>query len=155
MSAYTWILMRHECCEMQDYGQWLLERLDCSDGRAGAEIEVVEDFCYLGAIYRTMETVTKNAAQESGKREVSSAGGLTNIWRNKDINLTTKVKLYESLVLSTLLYSADLWPLSVTQIETIEAAHHKFQRRLLEISWRTKWKMMTSERKWAWGNSKT
>jgi len=40
----------------------------------GAEIEVVEDFSYLGAIYRTMETVTKNVAQESGKHEVSSAG---------------------------------------------------------------------------------
>jgi len=40
----------------------------------GAEIEVVEDFCYLGAIYRTTKTVTKSAAQESGKHEVSSAG---------------------------------------------------------------------------------
>jgi len=49
---------------------------DCwKDSRAeGAEIEVVEDFCYLGAIYRTMKTVTKNAAKDSGKHQVSSAG---------------------------------------------------------------------------------
>ena len=46
----------------------------------------------------------------------------------------TKVRLYESLVLSTLLYSADLWPLSVTQMKKLEATHHKFQLRLLGIS---------------------
>ena len=37
----------------------------------------------------------------------------------------------ESLVISTLLYGAESWPLSVTQMKKLEAAHHKFQRRLL------------------------
>jgi len=38
----------------------------------------------------------------------------------------------ESLVVSTLLYGAESWPLSVTQMKTLEAAHHhhKFQRML-------------------------
>ena len=41
----------------------------------------------------------------------------------------------ESLVLSTLLYSADLWrALSVTQMKKLVTVHHKFQRRLLGIS---------------------
>ena len=39
---------------------------------------------------------------------------------------------------STLLYSADLWPLSATQTKKLEAARHKFQRRLLGISWKDK-----------------
>ena len=51
-------------------------------------------------------------------------------------------------------YSADLWPLSVTQMKKLETVHHKFQHRLLGISWRTKWKMMISERKRARHNSK-
>jgi len=49
-----------------------------------------------------------------------------------------KIRLYESLVISTLLYGAESWPLSVTQMKKLEAAHHKFQRRLLEITWRDK-----------------
>ena len=49
-----------------------------------------------------------------------------------------KVRLSESLVISTLLYGAESWPLSVTQMKKLEAAHHKFQRRLLEITWRDK-----------------
>jgi len=34
--------------------------------------------------------------------------------------------------------SAESWPLSVTQMKKLEAAHHKFQRRLLGIRWRDK-----------------
>jgi len=42
----------------------------------------------------------------------------------------------ESLVVSTLLYGAESWPLSVTQMKTLEAAHHhhKFQR-MLGTTW--------------------
>jgi len=35
-----------------------------------------------------------------------------------------KTRLYEALVLSTLLYNAELWPVSVTQMKKREAAHH-------------------------------
>ena len=50
------------------------------------------------------------------------------IWRNKHISLKVKVRLYESLVMSTMLYSAELWPLTIPQKKKLDAAHHKFQR---------------------------
>ena len=40
--------------------------------------------------------------------------------------------------MSTILYSSELWPLSLTQMKKLKAAHHKFQRRLLGISWKDK-----------------
>ena len=49
-----------------------------------------------------------------------------------------KIRLYESLVISTLLYGAESWPLTVTQMKKMEAAHHNFQSRLLGITWRDK-----------------
>ena len=63
---------------------------------------------------------------------------LVNIWKSKNINLAVKIKLYESLAVSTLLYGAESWPLSVTQMKKLEAAHHKLQRTLLGITWRDK-----------------
>jgi len=63
---------------------------------------------------------------------------LLNIWKSKNISLPVKVKLYESLVISTLLYGAELWPLPVTQMRKLEVAHHKFQQRLLGITWKDK-----------------
>ena len=41
-------------------------------------------------------------------------------------------------VISTLLYGAESWPLSVTQMKKLESAHHMFQRRLWGITWRDK-----------------
>jgi len=103
----------------------------------GAEVEVVEDFCYLGNYTSNNGNCNKECSTRIGKAS-SVFGRLKNIWRNKNISLAIKVRLYESLVLSTLLYSSELWPLSVTQTKKLEAAHHKFQRRLLGISWKDK-----------------
>jgi len=61
------------------------------------------------------------------------------VWRNKHINLLTKLRLYEALILSTLLYSADVWPLTVTLSKKLEAAaHHRWLRGILGITWRDK-----------------
>jgi len=37
---------------------------------------------------------------------------LSKIWRSRDISLSTKVKVYETLVLSILLYNAETWTLT-------------------------------------------
>jgi len=51
-------------------------------------------------------------------RKASSVfGRLANIWKSKRISLPVKIKLYESLVISTLLYGAQLWLHPVTQMK--------------------------------------
>jgi len=54
------------------------------------------------------------------------------------ISLSVKTRLHEALVLSTLLYSAELWPVAVTQMKKLEVAHHRWQRSILGISWKDK-----------------
>ena len=46
--------------------------------------------------------------------------------------------LIAPLILSTLLYSTELWPLTVTLSKKLEAAHHRWLRGLLGITWRDK-----------------
>jgi len=43
--------------------------------------------------------------------------------------------LYESLILSTLLYSAETWNMTVVNRKKLEAAHHRWLRKILRISW--------------------
>ena len=57
---------------------------------------------------------------------------------HKHINLQTKLRLYEALILSTLLYSAELWPLTVTLSKKLEAVHHRWMRGILGITRRDK-----------------
>ena len=49
-----------------------------------------------------------------------------------------KIRLYESLVLSTLQYGAETWPMTVVNSKKLEAAHHKWLRRILGITWKQK-----------------
>jgi len=58
------------------------------------------------------------------------------IWRNDNISLNVKTRLYEAIILSTLLYGADVWPLTVTLTTRLDDAHHRWQRSILGISWK-------------------
>jgi len=60
------------------------------------------------------------------------------IWKNKCSSLKVDMTLYEAIILSTLLYSADVWPLTATLTKRLNAAHHRWQRSILGIS--SSWK---------------
>ena len=47
-----------------------------------------------------------------------------------------KTRLYEAIILSTLLYGADVWPLTATLTNSLDAAHHRWQRSIQGISWK-------------------
>jgi len=46
------------------------------------------------------------------------------------------MRLYEAIILSTVLYSADVWPLTATLTTRQNAAHQRWQRSILVISWK-------------------
>jgi len=46
------------------------------------------------------------------------------------------MRLYAAIVLSILLYSAEVWPLTATLAKRLNAAHHRWQRSILGISWK-------------------
>src|SRR6218665_3390804 len=68
-------------------------------------------------------------------------GRLEKIWKSNGCSVDTKVRLYESIVLSTLLYGAETWPITVANGRRLEAAHLDWRRRLrriLHVTWRDK-----------------
>jgi len=74
-------------------------------------IETVKDFCYLGSYIST----TGNCDQEVNVRIGKAAGvfsKLGKLWKIKNISLSVKTRLYEALVLSRFMNSAELWPVS-------------------------------------------
>jgi len=104
---------------------------DSREIRIGStKVKNVEDFCYLGSRLSTNGNCDKDCQIRIGKAS-SVFGRLQDVWRNKYISLKVRVRLYETLVMSTMLYSAELWPLTIPQKKRLDAAHHKFQRRLL------------------------
>ena len=103
----------------------------------GGQIENVEEFCYLGSVISRDGSCDKEIRTRMGKAN-TTFGRLTNIWKSKRLHLQVKIRLYESLVLSTLQYGAETWPMTVVNSKKLEAAHHKWLRRILGITWKQK-----------------
>jgi len=98
-------------------------------------VETVNEFCYLGSIIQDDSSCDKDIRARLGKSN-GVFGRLTNVWRDNGLSLHTKIRLYEALVLSTLLYGAETWSMSVSNTKKLEAAHHRWQRKILKTSWK-------------------
>src|SRR6218665_4104195 len=101
-------------------------------------IEKVEDFCYLGSVTSSKSSCDKEIKTHMGKAN-AVFGRLEKIWKSNGCSIDTKVRLYESIVLSTLLYGVKTWPITVANGRRLEAAHHRWLRRILHVTWRDKY----------------
>src|SRR6218665_184069 len=80
----------------------------------GQELEQTENFVYLGGIISTQEGTDKDVERRTGlARETWQALG--KVWNSKEQSKATKTRMYEVLVLSTLLYNAETWTLRQKQ----------------------------------------
>ena len=66
----------------------------------------------------------------------SAFNKLNNILRDRKLGLPIKIRFYSSIVKAMLLYSAETWPMTKAKIQSLETAHHKWLRRILNISWK-------------------
>ena len=60
---------------------------------------------------------------------------LNKIWTNKKFSLKTKLRYYNSNVLSTLLYSSETWHLKSSQEKKLDAFDARCLRKILGIKW--------------------
>ena len=59
------------------------------------------------------------------------------VWSDRSISLKTKINVYKSYVLTTLLYSSETWTTYRWHPKWLEIVHQKCLRRILRISWQT------------------
>ena len=75
----------------------------------------------------------------SGYRRIGLAsnifGRLANIWKRTGLSLQAKIRLYNTLVISVLLYGSETWTLLKADERRLEGFHMNCQRRILGIRW--------------------
>jgi Reverse transcriptase (RNA-dependent DNA polymerase)/Domain of unknown function (DUF6451) len=81
----------------------------------GQQLQQVDNFVYLGG-----SISSRNGSEGDISRRVGLARGnfhaLKNVWTSKEISKATKLKVYETLILSMLLYyNSETWTLKVAQ----------------------------------------
>ena len=100
----------------------------------GQRLEEVETFNYLGAIISN-----EGSKPEILSRITQTTAALSRlkiIWRDKNISLSSKVKLMRTLILSTFIYACGSWALTAELERRIQALEMRCYRRFLNISYK-------------------
>ena len=105
-----------------------------SDIRIGGQnLETVQSFKYLGSVM-----TDEGSKQEILFRIAQTVGSLSKlktIWKDKNIALSSKIKMMRSLVISIFLCACETWTLTAELERKIQATEMRWFLRLLGISY--------------------
>ena len=100
-------------------------------------LKICETFTYLGSTVKidggTDTDINKRLAKA---RAVFS--NLNRVWKSSQYTTRTKLKLYNSCVLPTLLYGSECWRMTENDQQKLSTFHTKSLRRIMKIFWPNK-----------------
>ena len=100
----------------------------------GQNIEVVSHFIFLGSLI-IKDVFCEREIRRRLAMGRSAMGGLTTIWKDRRINLRTKIRLVKALVLPIVLYGAESWKMRKLERNMIDAFELWCWRCLLRVIW--------------------
>jgi len=101
----------------------------------GNLVDLVESFTYIGSMQTSDGYCRSDISGRIGLAS-SAMSSLNNIWLTKHLSIQKKVRVYQTLVLSILLYASKTSTSFASDMRAIESFHMKCQRKILEIWWR-------------------
>ena len=89
--------------------------------------KVCGEFVYLGSKIPTSTSATPEVNRRIGMA-LTSFGSLNRIWKANSLSRKTKAALYVAIILSIMLYNAEVWPIKIQDIKALEGAHVRMMR---------------------------
>ena len=93
-----------------------------------------EIFTYFGNTV-TNEGGAENDIKQRLTKAATAFKNLQAVWRSSQYTTRTKLKLYSSYILPTLLYGSEGWRMTENDIDRLSVFHTKSLRRTLKIFW--------------------
>lgn len=146
--SHTHQHMQEKTSRLQTYGQQVGLRISTKKSETmtlnvnrpepvkvnGENLCQADRFTYLGSII-TPEGGTKDDIHSRLGKARSVFRGMNNIWRSAQYSIKTKLKLYQSCVISTLLYGSECWRMTGVDLAKLRSFHTICLRRILRIFW--------------------
>ena len=99
------------------------------------KLKVVDDFDYLGSTL-TRDGSLDNEVYHRIQKAAESFGNLEDrVWSPHDLTHETKLAVYESCVISSLLYACETWTPYRRHFKHLERFHQRCLRHVLHINW--------------------
>jgi len=89
-------------------------------------------FVYLGTLTSPSASATPEVRRRIGIA-LGTFGSLGKIWKSKSIARKTKSRLYVALILSILLYNAEVLPLKTQDMKALEGVHFRMLRCMMNL----------------------
>ena len=93
-----------------------------------------QEFTYLGSIIRHDGGAEKDIKNRLGKAR-NAFNMLNNVWKSQQYSIKTKLKLYRSCVVATLLYGSECWRMTEKDLDRLSTFHTKSLRRIKRLFW--------------------
>ena len=100
----------------------------------GKDIDAVTKFVFLGALI-TMDGLCEKEVRRRIAMGKAAMGGLTSIWKDREVTMVTKVKLVTVLVFPIVHYGTETWTMRKHERRKIDAFELWCWRRVLRVSW--------------------
>ena len=100
----------------------------------GSSVKQVTQFTYLGATITSDGKLDKEISVRIGKA-TGAFNQLNNVWKNRNISVNNKVRIYVAAVLTILSYGCEVWNTTQVQSRRLETFHQYCLRRILRVRW--------------------
>ena len=101
----------------------------------GIRIEQVQKFKYLGSMLEEgIVAATIDVNSRIGTATAAFATLKRGLWSRSNVSIKTKIRIYRTLVLPSLLYGSETWTLLKTDLDKLEVFQMRCLRRILGVS---------------------
>ena len=104
----------------------------------GTQLPVATDFTYLGSIISNSGSIDREINHRISRASAAFGCLKDRVYLNRHLKLGTKIKVYNAIVISTLLYGSETWPPHSTHLKILNKFHLQCLRKMLRITWRDK-----------------
>ena len=100
----------------------------------GGQIEMVEQFSYLGSVMSRDGDVTEDVKCRIAKASRAFGCLRDPIFNNPILSIPTKRTVYKAIVLAVLLYGAETWALKAEHVRRLTTFHNRCMRTILGVT---------------------
>ena len=100
------------------------------------QLKVVRKFCYLGGFLSQNACIDDEITSRISKASASFGRLHHRLWSDHGIRLSTKIGVYRTVVLTTLLYGSDSWTWYRRHVKKLDQFHLRCLRKICDISWK-------------------
>ena len=98
----------------------------------GSPVKQVTQFTYLGATITSDGKLAKEISVRIGKA-TGAFNQLYNIWKNRNVSINNKVRIYVAALLTILTYGFEVWNTTQIQNRRLETFHQYCLHRILRV----------------------